>query len=224
MNKKSMFFSLSALLFVISLLIIFNNDARLKEEEDKFDLGRAQIMVMDNFVRDFDHYYIQQILESAAKSALVEKSATLSEFQKISDITGYMENLLPKEKTTDNYFKQALGTLSFQIPDSDANFSYRIIDISQPDFNTIKIDFAVDYSFEIFETKWEKSNKEVTVILSANGITHPEHKLVIDHGWIEDSFPCSPITCLLSDIIAEFDDCNGVVDIIDEARNCLPNP
>ena len=119
-----------------------------------------------------------------------------------------MKSSLVEGKKTDGIddgiegqFEQALGTLVFAIPPADRDFSYSIDTISQPEFNTIEIEFLVDYSFKVFDTKWSKVGKPVTVEFPVWGITHPSYSPgVIDDSWGEDVTPCVN-DCLLSNLM-----------------------
>ena len=76
--RKGMFFSVTAVIFVSFLLILLNNKSELQKNNIKLDINRLQVSVMDGFVKDFDQYYVEQALETAAKHALSEGTKKMS--------------------------------------------------------------------------------------------------------------------------------------------------
>jgi hypothetical protein len=191
LNKKGIFYSLSVILFLLFLIIFFNTKAEIQKKENQFHIDRAQIIVMDHFVRDFDQYYTKEILEAAAKPALIEMTRD-SPFSRADLVDIMMDgthgsiNMNPLLATNDN-FQQALGTLTFNLDKKE--FDYSLESVEQVDFDTIKLSFLVDYWFYAFDTNWSKKNKPVSITLSVYSLWHPTYSAqygVIDTSWVQD--------------------------------------
>ena len=72
--KKGMFFSLSVIVFVVVMFIVFRNKAEgLKFKEESF-MDRAQTNVMQHFSEDFENRYVKEMLETSAKEAFTKRS------------------------------------------------------------------------------------------------------------------------------------------------------
>jgi len=56
--KKGVFFSLSMVMLIGILFILFHNRADVYEEQQEFRIKRAQLSVMNHFVTDFEEYYV----------------------------------------------------------------------------------------------------------------------------------------------------------------------
>jgi hypothetical protein len=149
---------------------------------------------MSHFVRDFEDYYIKAMLETAAKPAMIElsKSAPFTH----EDLVDLMVNgkkgsiaMNPLLATNEN-FNQTLRTLTFS-PDTK-EFSYAISSVEQESFDTIKLNFLVNYSFSLFDTSWSKNNKPVNINVSVYGLSHPSHPSsgTIDSSWRTDANGC----------------------------------
>ena len=192
-NKKAVFYSLSVVLFLVFLLIVFNTKADIQKRDDRFHLNRAQMIVMDHFVRDFDRYYIEAILETSARPALVELTTTGSGVFNGADLvntmTGSSGNLDPL-LTTDENFQQALNTLSFPVNDRD--FSFSVQSIQQLNYYRIRINFLVDYRFGITGSEWSEDDRPISVVLEVYGFGHPAYDGIIDSSWIEDEMTTIP--------------------------------
>jgi hypothetical protein len=155
MGKKGIFYSLSVIVFLIFLIVIFINKADIQKKEEQFHVERAQIVVMDHFVRDFDRQYADVIIHTAARAAMMSitrtgsfTTARLIDLMEDGTETGgaMMNHLL----STDENFNQALGTLTFVLDSNE--FSYTIAGVEQLNATTIKLNFLVDYSFEALST------------------------------------------------------------------------
>ena len=141
--KKAMFFSLSTIFLIVLIFLIFKSKSEILGIDRDFYISRAQLKTMDHFVRDFDGYYIEQILKTSSKQALVSRTkgpikftkANLADVMKdgIEGMTTYIDPF----KTTDSLFSQSLKTLTFA--PSAAEFDYTLEEIRQLTFSAIKI-------------------------------------------------------------------------------------
>jgi len=194
MNRKGIFYSLSVFLFLVFLIIVFNSRAEINKRDEQSHIERAQIISMDHFVRDFDRYYSERIIETATKPALIAltPSAPFTRQQLVDLMTDgsgggtSMNQLL----STNENFKQALGTLTFQM-DYEV-FSYSLESFEQVDYETMKLNFNVNFSFNVFDTNWTRTNKPVNITVLVQGLSHPNHLSsgVIDNSWRSDSNGC----------------------------------
>ncbi|KYK24483.1 hypothetical protein AYK26_06590 [Euryarchaeota archaeon SM23-78] len=209
-NKKGVFFSLTVILFLVLLLIIFNTKSELQKKEDEFHIQRVQIIVMDHFVRDFDRYYAKTILETAAKPALVALTPSASVPFSKADVVSMMKNGLPVQLTTDDNFQQSLGTLTFTLDEKE--FDFRLESFEQPRYDTIQLNFLVNYSFKMTESNWSKTDKQVIIPITVYGLYHPTYLEVIDDSWLEDTAD----ECYINEIFSSPPSCSGM--------NIMPQP
>jgi hypothetical protein len=219
MNKKGIFYSLSVMLFLIFLIIVFNNKAQVLKKDEQFHIERAKIIVMDHFVRDFDRYYAQNIIETATRAALINltrMSAPFNSNQLIDlmrdGVTGGGNIHINPLLTTSENFNQSLATLSFKL---DVNtFSYtleRVWQSWQPDNYAIKLNFHVKYFFSAFDTNWSIADKDVNITVPVYGLWHPTYHEIIGHDWVQND-----AGCYINDIMSGLPSCNGM--------NIMPPP
>jgi hypothetical protein len=190
-NRKGVFYSLSVIILLVFMIIVFNNKAHLMQKEEQSHVERAKIIIMDRFIRDFDRYYAESILQTAAKPALVNltrdspfNSSQLIEMMAtgIDSVSGLSMN--PLLGSNEN-FQQSLATLSFNL--DSASFSYRLESAEQLSYELLRLDFSVDYSFSAFNTNWSRRNKIINITVAVNGLWHPAYDEVIDSSWVENS-------------------------------------
>jgi hypothetical protein len=199
-NKKGIFYSLSVIVFLLFLILVFINKSEIQKKEEQFHIERAQIIVMDHFVRDFDRYYVEVIIHNAARTAMISitRFAPFT-YDNLVDLmedgTGGGATMNPLFSTSQN-FAQALGTLTFMLDNNE--LSYRVASVEQLNETTIKLNFLVDYSFESFNTNWSKKDKPVNITMSAYGLWHPDHDALIDSSWVPDN----AAGCYINDIIS----------------------
>lgn len=194
MDKKGIFYSLSVILFLILLIIVFSNKSDIFKKEEKFHIERTQIIVMDHFVRDFDRYYAESILKAAAKPALI--SLTKGSAFTLGDVVNLMidgsgggTSINPLLSTNEG-LNQALRTLTFNL---DAqSFNYSLTSVEQLEFDQIQLNFEVDYYFKALDTNWSRKGLPVNIILDVYGMSHPRHLHagIIDSSWVPDSTGC----------------------------------
>jgi hypothetical protein len=217
MNKKGIFYSLSVMLFLIFLIIVFNNKAQVLKKDEQFHIERAKIIVMDHFVRDFDRYYAQNIIETATRPALINLTRMSAPFNSNrlielmrDGVSGnvYINPLL----TTSENFNQSLATLSFKL---DVNtFSYtleRVWQSWQPSNYAIKLNFHVNYFFSAFDTNWSIADKDVNITVPVYGLWHPYYRGIIDNDWVQND-----TGCYINDIMSGLPGCSGM--------NIMPPP
>jgi hypothetical protein len=205
MNRKAVFFSISSILVILVILISFQSWTKIKSAEKGFAVDRAGLLVPDHFVRDFDRYYLEQILAAAAKPA-IEKLARLHPYDPGSpyvplsyrDIEDLMKdgvcvscgitsaNAMDRAYTTDDNLRQALATFNF--PLDRAELSYTLVGITQPSYDTFVLDFTADYIFSIGENTWQRQGKSIQIPVSVYSLPHPGYNLTeIDTDWTEQS-------------------------------------
>jgi hypothetical protein len=217
-RKKGIFYTLSVLIVILLVLIIFSNRMLVLNKDEAFNLGRAKILVMDTFVGDFDHYYAKNILETATKPALIKLTSGMPLPIADSDLVDLMvtgDNGVVEMNelySTDNNLQQSLGTLTFQ-PDRAA-FSYYIDDVKQIDLTTMVISFIAEYHFTAFNTTWEKTGKQINITVPIYSLWHPAYSAYIDTDWVEDP---APADCFLDQIFSDASAC-------DEVWNMMPPP
>jgi hypothetical protein len=207
MNKKGIFYSMSVVLFIVLLIIVFSNKSDIFQKDEKFHMERAQIIVMDHFVRDFDRYYTESIIKAAAKPALINltKGAPFSRETVVNLMIDGSEGGIKINPllSTKEGLNQSLRTLTFNL---DAqSFNYSLQSIEQPDYKTIMLNFEVDYYFKVLDTNWSRKSLPVSITLDVHGMSHPGHSAsgVIDSSWVSDSSGCyaniifsdNPIIC-----------------------------
>jgi len=212
MNKKGQFFSILIVLVIIAISIFFSYKVQIREREDAFNMDRLQLVVMDNFVREFDTYQLQHILDTAAKPALqamIEED--IDSFSKISkeDFVKVMktgDGILDEKFTTDDLYKQVLATLTFNLPSETEHFEYKLVTIKQNTYDTIDLGFEVDYNFTVFGNSWSIENKPVNVSFSVYSLRHPEYEgKKITEEWDEDT---DTGTCYIEDIFDDPEPCS----------------
>ncbi len=213
MNRKSMFFSLSALVLIIFLFIIFRTKGEIAKIDEDFNINRAQVIVMDQFVRDFDRYHIPQILETSAKQALVKRtSRTPLPFPKdeladiMKDGKSSSGTFLEPALTTDANFEQALGTLTFKLVNDDRTFEYSLRSVKQLSFDTLQLNFSVSYNLQVAGNKWFVQDKTYLINVNVYSMWHPSHSNVIDDLWI----PKTDAGCYADLIISNSEPCSGL--------------
>jgi len=190
LDKKGVFYSISVLLLLVFLVIVFSNRAKLQEKDEQFHVERAKIIIMDHFARDFDRYYAQNIIETAVKPSLANLTrASFNRGQLIQlmaegtdDVSHLHINPL---LTTNEDFQQSLATLSFKL--DNASFNYALESAEQLSYDSIRLNFSVNYYFKAFDTNWSKTNKLVSVNLQLYGLWHPGLGEIIDSSWEENS-------------------------------------
>jgi hypothetical protein len=211
MNKKGIFYSLSVMLFLIFLIIVFNNKAQVLKKDEEFQIERAKIIVMDHFVRDFDRYYAQNIIETATRPALINLTRMSAPFNsnKLIELMrdGVSGNVhINHLLTTSENFDQSLATLSFKLDEN--KFSYaleRVLQSWQPDNYAIKLNFHVKYFFSAFDTNWSIADKDVNITVPVYGLYHPTYHDVIAHDWVHNN-----AGCYINDIMSGLPGCSGM--------------
>jgi hypothetical protein len=193
-NKRGVFYSISVLLFMIFLIIVFNNKAQLLQKDEEFHVERAKIIIMDHFVRDFDNYYARNIIETATKPALINltrltTSARFNSNQLIELMTNGTDSVshlsINPLLTTNENFQQSLATLSFEL--DNASLEYRLESTEQPSYDSIRLNFRVNYFFRAFDTNWSRTDKLISINVPVYGLWHPEFDDIIDSNWEENS-------------------------------------
>lgn len=189
LGKKGVFYSISVLLFLVFLVIVFSNKAKVQEKDEEFHTERAKIIIMDHFVRDFDRYYAENIIETAVKPSLA--NLTRAPFNKgqliklmaegTDDVSHLRINPL---LTTNENFQQSLATLSFKL--DNASFNYVLESAEQLSYDLIRLNFSANYYFKAFDTNWSKTNKLVSVNVPVYGLWHPDYGEIIDSSWEEN--------------------------------------
>jgi len=215
MNKKGQFFSLLAVIIIILLALFFFYKSDAASREDDLYIKRVTISSMDAFVSEFEQKSIPVILESSAKPAIaarISKPATFSKFSK-NELTEIMKDgewggvtYLDDIYTTDNAYKETLGTLTFTIKNGGV-FDYSLDSVKQIDFKTLELDFIVNYEFELFENKWSKSNKHVLVQVPIYSLKHPAYdRRIITKDWSFDNSG----NCFIEQIFLNAKPCAGL--------------
>lgn len=208
MYKKGVFFSLTVVLFLVFLIILFNARAKQIEAERDLHLTRAQIIVLDHYVRDFDAYYIQQILRNSATHAFEAATAesSFTPFTKL-ELVDIMKNgfsgtvSMDIALITNEFFERSLGTLTFTL--EDKVFDFKLNSVEQTEYDKIILNFNVtEYRFEQFDSIWKKNNIAVEIEISIYGLTHPFYGYTIDDSWLEDSSGC-----YIEDIMSDTNAC-----------------
>ena len=92
------------------------------------------------------------------------------------------------ELTTDGLFDQVLRTLTFE-PDF-SGFNYSIENIRQVNYDTLELDFNVDYIFNAFNSSWTITHKPFIVIINVYALWHPLYGEVIDNSWAMNDTGC----------------------------------
>ncbi len=191
LNKKGVFYSISAVLFLIFLVIVFNSKAQVLKKDEEFHVERVKIIIMDHFVRDFDRYYAENILQTAAKPALINltRDSPFNRSQLIDLMTNGFDSdsglrINPLLATNEN-FQQSLATLSFKL--DNASFSYRLESAEQLTYDSIRLNFRSNYFFSAFDTNWSRINKIVSINVSVYGLWHQDFSEIIDSSWVENS-------------------------------------
>jgi hypothetical protein len=231
MKKKGIFFSVGTVLVLFILFISFRNWSGKEAVDKEFLVSRAQLVVMENFVSDFDSRYIQQILATAARPAIIELSrggdvigaADFMSAMKTGSTTAGTVVMDPA-LSTDNNFRQALGVISFGI--EDKSFTYEVTHIRQTAYDSFEIEFSVDYTFNLRESTWSRKGKKVIVPISVIGLAHPRYATngTIDSSWVPGTYS----QCYIMELFQETSlgiDCepNGV-NIQPPAPVILPAP
>jgi hypothetical protein len=215
MNKKGIFYSLSVLLFLIFLVIVFNNKSQVLKKDEQFHVDRAKVIVTEHFVRDFDRYYAYHILETAARPALINLTRQNSpSASSTADIIALMRDGVSVSGnthmnpllTTGENFNQSLATLSFQLDQRD--FTYELVSAKQLDYHTVMLNFHVNYSFGAFDTNWSMIAKDVNITIPVYGLWHPGYDQIIASDWIENNTGI----CYVNQIISPAPDpgCTGM--------------
>jgi hypothetical protein len=189
-DKRGVFYSISVLLLLVFLVIVFSNKAKVQEKDEAFHTERAKIIIMDHFVRDFDRYYAQNIIETAVKPSLA--NLTRDPFNRdqliklMAEGTDDVSHLRinPLLATNEN-FQQSLATLSFKL--DNASFDYVLESAEQLSYDLIRLNFSVNYYFKAFDTNWSKINKFVSVNVPVYGLRHPDYGEIIDSDWEENA-------------------------------------
>jgi hypothetical protein len=217
-GKKGVFYTLSVIIVILILLVIFSNRLQVFNNDEDFKLGRAKILVMDRFVTDFDNYYAKNILETATKPALIQLTADVPHPFTNSELIDLMYDgdtgviTMDEIYATQNNFDQALGTLTFEL--ENAQFIYVIDDIRQINYTTIMISFRAEYHFTSFGTTWEKTGKIINITVSVYDLFHPDKHLYIDTDWVIDPVPSD---CFIDQVFSDSPGCT--VDL-----NIMPPP
>lgn len=193
LNKKGVFYSISAVLFLIFLVIVFNSKAQVLKKDEEFHVERVKIIIMDHFVRDFDRYYAENILQAAAKPALINLTRNYPFNFNRNQLIELMTNGVDSASgshinpllTTNENFQQSLATLSFSL--DSKGFNYRLESLEQLSYELLRLNFRVDYFFSAFDTNWSKTNKLVSINVPVYGLWHPSFNEVIDSSWVENS-------------------------------------
>jgi hypothetical protein len=218
MNKKGVFFSIGALLIIFVLLLGMQNTSRQKSEEKDMIIDRAQILVMDHFVRDFDRQYVEQIMNGATKPAI---EALLTDGTPISDPeiiqmmktgTRGARTLMAQGFTTDDNLRQAMATLTFK---PAYTFDFHITNIRQTIYNEFDVDFSVEYSFKMGDSTWSKDGLMVTVPVTVYGLKHPIYMNIVDSPWIQET---DPNKCFIDEAFDRATNCHQDINpnIVDE--------
>ena len=206
--KKGMFFSLSVVVFLIVLFVVFKNKAdAVKVKEESF-MDRAQINVMQHFVNDFENRYVKEMLTTSGKQAFSKRTVS-GAFPKneladvmddgIAGATTYLDPTL----TTKGFFVQILKTLTFKL---DKNmFAYTVREVTQTNPNTLNVIFDVSYEFEVGKKNWKKT-MAVPIDFEVFSMWHPSYGAFIDRTWLDDaSGPCYSNT-----IVTDAAPCTGL--------------
>lgn len=205
MNRKAVLFSASVVIFIIFLLTVLRLQEDVRESEDDFRIKRSQILIMDNFIRDFDRSAVPNILATALKPTLIETSkfgpvdrATLAAIMKQGS-----GELQPK-LATDANVAQTLATLTFDV---DHSFEFVLANAQQTSHDTFLLTFLVDYAFSEFDITWSRNKYSVAIPMDVYSLTHPEH------GLITDAFVQDQSGCLITDIITDASPCTNAYNL-----------
>jgi hypothetical protein len=190
--KKGMFFSVISIILLIGFSLYLGVLERRDREAEEIDIIRTKIRSVGYFMHDFESYYVPKLLETSAMHALVARTnadvSTITDEELILIMkTGTYngQTYIPSDLTTDTGLAQVLRTIPYRF--EEHSFSYAIDDIRQPDYDTIEIEFLVDYSFEILNAKWMGQDRQFTVILKVYSMWHPAYQDIITQSWIPDS-------------------------------------
>lgn len=100
--------------------------------------------------------------------------------------------------TTNENFQQSLATLSFKL--DNASLSYRLESAEQLSYDSIRLNFSVNYFFRAFDSNWSRTNKLVSIDMSVYGLWHPDFNEIIDSSRVENSTG----NCYVNQIITPF--------------------
>jgi hypothetical protein len=221
LNKKGVFYTLSVIIIIIILLAVFSNRLFVLNKEEEFNLDRAKIIVMDQFIGDFDSYYAKNILETATKPALISLTSSSFILYSDSDLIDLMKTgdngvaTMDDIYSTNNNFNQSLRTLTFQL--DDETFKYVIVNITQIDYKTIMLNFNVSYSFTSFDTTWKKTGKIINITVPISGLWHPSYPATpIDTDWVEN---IAPVNCYIEQLFN-----SSIILICDPIADIMPPP
>jgi hypothetical protein len=206
MNKKGMYMSISVLVILFALFIVFQNQASVQQKEKDLVADRAIVVAMDDFMRDMDTYYTYEILKDALKPALealtvsVTPTSNLIQFSELASVMAD-PNRIPPEYTTPNTLNQALSSLSFA-PDSK-EFTYEVKGVRQTDYLQFEVEFSVDYKFTFGSNTWTATDKQVIVPVTVYSLSHPSYSETygpITSDWVSTY---TAQTCYIKEIFSD---------------------
>lgn len=187
--KKAQFFSITIFLIIVLAIIIFALVARLKDNEERFNINRLKKSVMNNFVTDFEQLYVEQIIKASLKPAV-------SEFLKKDEVPTTFDNLVKvmngetvngvvslsnsnnENLAMENTLKKSMGTVTFSIDNinDDDLFNVVLEKVEQKELYELEFTFKVNYKFKIDVSTWEKDDLEVKIKMDIYSLEHPVFK------------------------------------------------
>ncbi|MEM3374295.1 MAG: hypothetical protein QXE31_03670 [Candidatus Woesearchaeota archaeon] len=142
-NKKSVFFTITSILFVFLFLATIDLNSKRYEKVSDLDATRARLKVLNSFVNDFENYYLENMLYISSKEVIIG----LSHF--------YYDNGFNQ-----NYIKSFLSAFPDVFYDGNLTVNNRDYNLTQLNyidkrylFTNLKSDLEKNFSYLNIELK-----------------------------------------------------------------------
>ncbi len=211
MNKKGIFFSITALLIIMLISMFFSNREIVLDKEKDNRVERLKTKVIENFASDFKDDYSYLILSTSARYSLRNRTKdnsskfTKYELEEIMKNGNYLgQDYVSNAYTTTSVFNYSLSALSFKMENTDFDFS--IIKVEQKSYDKLTILFHYNYSFTSSGIRLYNDGLNLSMEISLNSLYHPAYGMVIDDSWTENSTG----GCYVQEIMTDAEDCSGL--------------
>jgi len=199
MNRKGFFYSLSAVLLVIVLSMLLRFDVDESKMKDDVTAQEIKLETVNEYVRDFRVYYLDNLLAVSSKYALSAISSYVDTNGPLPDVRAAVEGLvttgsygaivISPDVTVPALTNTSQSALTVKVATNVLDISLN--EITQPNPWTIRLAYTVTFEFGGLDSKWsDKLDKEVFV--TVYGFQDPQYKRRINEMFwkASPSVPC----------------------------------
>ena len=191
-GKKAQFFSLTVFIILLVIIILLSIKANLLKTEDDFNIDRLEKTIMNNFVRDFDRVYLEEIIRTSLKpsvASVLNQSKMTSMDGLLNIMNGTTQGYIDPSLTIPSSLKRVLGTITLSLKNPDDILHVNLIKIEQTQHDEIIFTFVADYKFELYGAVWERTGKQIVIVMDIYDLKHPgySYRYIDRNNWETDT-------------------------------------